>query len=128
MIKKFFANVDDDKIHFLSIEVDIEGSPLDPIHIDKCYALSNNPSVLNITQLGYFPARKSVWNGISFVAPEGQDHKPPCIGACVNGCESIAFMINDVYYGGIGYCVGVSNNDMIIAALSSNPVITFEVE
>jgi hypothetical protein len=129
MIKKFFANVDGDKIHFFSIEINSDGSPINSEHLDKDYALSNNPTVLNITSLGYFPARRSIWNGESFVPPEGQEHKSPCnpIDLCQDGCETIAFLVNNVYYGGIGYCVDVYNNNMLIAALSSSPVITFEI-
>jgi hypothetical protein len=129
MIKNFFANIDGDKIHFLSIEVNHDGNPVDSIHDDKCYALSNSPTCLNITHLNYFPARRSIWDGSSFIAPEGQEHKSPCnpTDLCLDGCESIAFMINNIYYGGIGLCVGVATNDMLIAALSSNPIVTFEL-
>jgi hypothetical protein len=129
MIKNFFANLDGDKIPFLSIDVNPDGSAIDPLQNDKCYALSNNPTALNITHLNYFPARRSVWDGLSFVAPEGQDHKAPCnpVNLCLDGCESIAFLVDNVYYGGIGLCVGVATNDMLIAALSSNPEITFEI-
>lgn len=129
MKKNFFANIDGDSIHFFSIDVNPDGTSIDPLQNDKCYALSNSPTVLNITNLNYFPAKKSVWDGSSFTPPEGQDHKPPCnpIDLCLDGCQSIAFILDNVYYGGIGYCVGVADNDRIIAALSSNPVITFEV-
>lgn len=129
MKKNFFANVEEDKILFFSIELKEDMTPENDSMIDKDYVLSNNPIVLNITHLNYFPARRSVWDGESFTAPEGQDHKPSCNpeDLCLDGCQSIAFMIDNIYYGGIGYCVGVSNNDMIIAALSSNPTITFEL-
>jgi hypothetical protein len=129
MKKDFFANIDGDKINFLSIEINTDGTSTDPLLDDKCYALSNNPTALNITHLNYFPARKSIWDGSSFIAPEGEEHKPACnpLDLCVDGCESIAFIVNNVYYGGVGYCVGVANNDMLIAALSSNPEITFEI-
>lgn len=129
MKKDFFANIDGDKINFLSIELDANGSPIDSLQNDKDYALSNNPTVLNITGLNYFPARRSVWDGESFTPPEGQEHKPPCnpVDLCIDGCETIAFIVNNVYYGGIGYCVGVATNDMLIAALSSSPEITFEI-
>ena len=127
MKKDFFANIDGDKIHFFSIEVNADGTSIDPSQEDKCYALSNNPTVLNITNLNYFPYRKSIWNGSSFITPNNESHKPPCASPCENGCETIAFLVDNVYYGGIGYCVGVSNNDMLIAALSSSPEITFEI-
>jgi len=129
MRKEFFANIDGDSIHFLSIDVNSDGTSIDPLQEDKCYALSNNPTALNITHLNYFPARKSIWDGSSFIAPEGKEHKPACnpLDLCVDGCESIAFIVNNVYYGGVGYCVGVATNDMLIAALSSNPEITFEI-
>ena len=129
MIKNFFANLDGDKIPFFSIEVNSDGSALDPLLDDKCYVLSNNPTALNISHLNYFPARRSIWDGESFAHPEGQEHKPPCnpVDLCLDGCQSIAFILDNVYYGGMGYCVGVADNDMIIAALSSNPIITFEI-
>ena len=126
MRKEFFANIDGDSIHFLSIDVNSDGTSIDPLQNDKCYALSNSPTLLNITHLNYFPARKSVWNGSSFVHPDGIEHKPACTAPCVEGCESIAFLVDNVYYGGIGYCIGVSNNDQRIAALSSSPEITFK--
>lgn len=127
MKKEFFANIDGDSIHFLSIDVDSDGNSINHLLDDKCYALSNNPTVLNITSLNYFPARKSVWDGSSFIPPTGEEHKPACTAPCQEGCESIAFLVEDVYYGGIGYCIGVSNNDMLIAALSSSPEITFKI-
>lgn len=127
MKKNFFANVDGDKIFFYSIQLDSNGVPIDPNMIDKDYALSKNPTVINITELNYFPAKYSVWDGTSFVPPSGEEHKPACSVPCVDGCESIAFLVNNVYYGGIGYCIGVSNNDMLIAALSSSPEITFSI-
>ena len=129
MKKDFFANIDGDKVFFYSIEINADGSVVDSYHQDKDYALSNNPTVLNITHLNYFPARRSIWNGSSFIAPEGQEHKLPCnpVDLCFDGCESIAFLVDNVYYGGIGLCVGVSTNDMLIAALSSSPEITFEL-
>jgi hypothetical protein len=126
MKKEFFANIDGDKIPFFSIDVDSDGAPTDSRMIDKDYALSNSPTVLNITTLSYFPARRSVWDGESFTPPSGEEHKPAC-RACENGCETIAFLVDNVYYGGIGYCAGVATNDMIIAALSSSPEITFEL-
>jgi hypothetical protein len=128
MKKEFFANIDGDKLSFFAIDVNTDGSVVDPFHQDKDYALSNNPTVLNITNLGYFPARRSVWDGESFTAPAGAEHKPACSNiGCTNGCESIAFLVDNVYYGGMGYCVGVATNDMLIAALSSSPEITFEL-
>ena len=126
MKKDFFANIDGDKILFFSMEVNADGSLVDPRMEDKDYGLSNNPTVLNITYLNYFPARKSVWDGESFTPPSGEEHKPAC-RACENGCETIAFLVDNVYYGGIGYCAGVATNDMLIAALSSSPEITFEL-
>ncbi len=129
MIKNFFANLDGDKIHFLSIDINIDGIPVDPQQIDKDYALSNGPLCLNISHLNYFPAKRSTWDGESFIPPDGESHRPSCnpVGLCLDGCESIAFIVNNMYYGGIGLCVGVASNDMVIAALSSNPVITFEI-
>ena len=129
MIKNFFANLDGDKIHFLSIDINPDETPVDSAHIDKCYVLSNSPTAVNITHLNYFPARRSIWDGESFTAPESQEHKPPCnpVDLCIDGCETIAFILDNVYYGGIGYCSGVATNDMLIAALSSNPEITFEI-
>lgn len=129
MRKDFFANVDGDKIKFFSLELNDDGTIVDSLQDDKDYALSNSPTVLNITHLNYFPARRSVWDGESFTPPEGQEHKPSCnpVDLCIEGCETIAFIVNNVYYGGIGYCVGVATNDMLIAALSSSPEITFEI-
>jgi len=127
MRKDFFANSDGDEIFFFSIELDSDMEPLDSRMIDKNYALSNNPTILNITELNYFPAKMSVWNGLSFTPPTGEEHRPACSSPCENGCETIAFLVDNVYYGGVGLCVGVSNNDLRIAALSSDPEITFKI-
>jgi hypothetical protein len=127
MKKEFFANIDGDKLSFFTLELNADGSLIDLTAEDKDYALSNNPTVLNITNLGYFPARRSTWDGESFTPPEGQNHRPACSASCENGCETIAFLVDDIYYGGTGYCVGVATNDMLIAALSSSPEITFEL-
>jgi hypothetical protein len=127
MKKEFFANIDGDKILFFSIDVDADGAPTDSRMIDKDYVLSNSPTVLNITHLNYFPEKRSVWDGSTFIESEPQEHNQACSAACPNGCETIAFLIDNVYYGGIGLCVGVATNDMLIAALSSSPEITFEL-
>jgi len=125
-IKNFYMNLDGDKILFYSIEIDDAGLPLNS-KIGKDYALSNNPEILDITHLNYTPAKLSVWNGSEFIAPEGEEHRLPCGDVCTNGCVSFAFLKDNVYYGMNGYCVGVGENDMRIAALSSNPTITYEV-
>jgi len=125
-VKNFYLNLDGDKIIFYSIELDDSGLPLDS-KIDKDYALSNNPEILDITHLNYIPAKLSVWNGSEFIAPEGEEHRLACGVVCTNGCVSFAFLKDNVYYGMNGYCVGFGDNDMRIAALSSNPTITYEV-
>ena len=125
-IKSFYLNVDDEKIVFLQVELQDDGSPQENF-INKDYALTNNPQILDITHLNYVPAKLSVWNGSEFIAPEGQEHRPACGDACVNGCVSFAFLKDNTYYGMNGYCVGIGHNDMLIAALSSDPTITYEV-
>ena len=127
MKKEFFANIDGDKIPFFSIEIDADGNVVDPKMEDKDYVLSSRPTVLNITSLGYFPARNSIWDGESFTTSDGQEHIPACSGACENGCETIAFLVDNVYHWGTSYCVGVGSADMLIAALSSSPEITFKI-
>jgi len=125
--KNFYLNVEDDKIIFYSIELKDDGSVLDDNKHNKDYALSNSPEILNITHLNYVPAKLSVWDGSEFIAPEGLEHRLPCIRDCIDGCISFAFLKNNTYYGMNGYCIGVAHNDMLIAALSSNPTITFEI-
>jgi len=126
-IKNFYLNLDEDKIFFYTIELNDAGLPLD-FRINKDYALSNNPEILDITHLNYLPAKLSVWNGSDFIAPEGEEHKPSFVKECANGGASFAFLKDNVYYGVNGYCIGSAYNDIVIAALSSNPTITFEIE
>jgi hypothetical protein len=125
-IKNFYLNIDDEKIKFFSIPIDDDNSIAENL-VHKDYVLSNNPQILDITHLNYVPAKLSVWNGSEFIAPEGQEHRPACGDACVNGCVSFAFLKDNTYYGMNGYCVGIGHNDMLIAALSSSPTITSEV-
>jgi len=127
MKKEFFANVDGDKLSFFSIELDSDKNVIEPFMKDKDYALSNSPTVLNITSLGYLPAKKSAWDGESFTPPSGEEHLPACPGDCENGCETIAFLVDNVYHWGTSYCVGIDSTEMLIAALSSSPEITFTI-
>jgi len=126
-VKNYYLNVDNDKIWYLSIELEDDDS-IPENFINKDYALSNDPQILDITHLNYTPAKLSVWNGSDFIAPEGEEHRPPSGQECENGCVSFAFLKDNVYYGMTSYCLGPEPNDVSIAALSSNPVITFEVE
>jgi hypothetical protein len=125
-VKNFYMNLDGDRVLFFTLELDDAGLPAES-QVNKDYVLSNNPVILDITHLNYVPAKLSVWNGSEFIAPEGQAHRFPCGGHCSQGCVSFAFLKDNVYYGMNGYCVGVGDNDMRIAALSSNPTITYEV-
>jgi hypothetical protein len=125
-LKNFYMNLDGDKVLFSTIELDDAGLPAENL-INRDYVLSNNPVMLDITHLNYVPAKLSVWNGSEFIAPEGQEHRPPCGGHCSQGCVTFAFLKENIYYGMNGYCIGSAHNDMLIAALSSNPTITYEV-
>ena len=124
--KNYYLNVENDKILFLRIALEDDES-IPENFVNKDYALSNDPQILDITHLNYVPAKLSVWNGSEFIAPEGQEHRPPCGPNCSDGCVTFAFLKDNTYYGMNGYCIGVANNDMLIAALSSNPVITYDV-
>lgn len=125
-IKTYYLNLDNEKILLLQVVLEDDGSVPENF-INKDYALTNNPQILDITHLNYVPAKLSVWNGSEFIAPNGEEHRLPCGGACSDGCVSFAFLVDNIYYGMNGYCIGVGYNDILIAALSSNPTITFEV-
>jgi hypothetical protein len=125
-VKNFYLNLEGDKIPLLSLGIEEDGSIVEG-YADKDYVLSNNPQILDITHLNYLPAKKSFWNGSEFIAPEGEEHRLPCGDLCADGCTSFAFLKDNIYYGLNGYCIGVGNNNMLIAALSSNPTITFEI-
>ena len=125
-IKNFYLNVDDDKVLFEKIVLEEDGSIPERL-INKDYTLSNNPELLNISHLNYGPAMLSIWNGTDFIAPEGEDHKPACGASCENGCVTFAFLRNNIFNGMKGLCIGMGNNDMIIAAILSNPTITYDI-
>jgi hypothetical protein len=126
--KYFFANVDEDAINFYSLSVDDNNQVILENKIDKDYCLSNNPTVLDITHLNYIPPKNSVWNGSEFIASKDQEFKSICgEDVCQEGCVVFAFLLDNVYYGSNSYCLNVANNNMIIAALSSNPTITYLV-
>jgi hypothetical protein len=126
-IKKFYLNIEDEQIFFEFVPLEDDGS-IQEQWINKDFILSNNPEIINITHLNYVPVRLSIWNGTDFIAPEGKTHSlQDCKDKCSNGCVSFALVKDGISYGTNGYCVGSNNNDMMIAALSSNPTITYEI-
>jgi hypothetical protein len=128
-IKQFYLNIGNDQIPFTSIPLKNDNSIEEGWEI-KDYAFSNNPEILNTTHLNYIPFKYSTWNGTEFIAPEGETHKiQTCQNEekCKDGCVTFAFLINNVSHNVIAFCVNELDNDMIIAALSSNPTISFEI-
>lgn len=122
--KKFYLNLDGDVLPFYEIMLD-ENNNIPEGRIKKDYALSNNPTIIDISNLSYTPHPDSVWNGNDFIS-ENTEIRPPCSLSCLSGCASFAFVINNIYHGMNGYCLGIGS-DAIIAALQSNPTITYEV-
>lgn len=124
-IKKFYLNIDEDSVLFFQLPLDNNDQVEEKMQ-KKDYALSNNPTIIDITHLNYTPNKDSVWNGVNFVS-ENSEVRPACKESCLNGCATFAFVIDNVYHGMNGYCVN-AENEGIIAAFQSNPTITYLIE
>jgi len=126
-IKNFYLNIEGEKIFYTSVPLEDDGS-IQERWINKDFILSNSPEIIDISHLDYAVSRYSVWNGTDFIAREGENNLPQnCKIGCVAGCVTFAFVKENICYATSSLCIGIGENDMMIAALSSNPTITYEI-
>lgn len=131
MNKKYGIKIDEDTIDFLSISFDSETNlPKDSDGFGLFNILSNTTKVLNISDLDYIPETQSTWDGQSF-----SQRRELSIDSTVsvsgntsaevshNGFNRFAFLNNNQLLGIFYYSKENTQNDMIVAALSSSPEI-----
>ena len=118
---QFGLKIDEDVIDFISIDIDENTKrPLSEHENIIFDSLFLGPSVIDMTTLNYTPQEGSVWDGSNFIDSENRDIRP--LSEKTNGMKIFAFIVDNVYK----FYYAVSNNqqnEMLIAALSSNPKI-----
>ena len=122
--RDFYLNIEEDKIFFSSINFDdVAMTTEDPLLSTMFNALSLNPTVIDVSNLDYMPRVGDVWNGNDFIGEEGVVHKtqprPEEANCSFSFCIDGGHSFYSIYFGDL-------NSNMIIAALQSNPTITFE--
>lgn len=124
MKRNFYLNIDEDKILLNSIEFDSETmTSIDPLLSNMFETLSLSPVVIDISNLEYRPVVGDVWDGSNFKNDNGIS-----VGEKLDiteGNTSFSFLVNNVH-SHYWIFVGNSDSNMLIAALQSNPEITFE--
>lgn len=122
--RNFFINVDEDKIFLASVEFDSETMLLTNTLLQNMFdALSSSPSVIDISNLNYMPNIGDVWDGSNFINENGISSKNKPDIAQNN--TSFSFLVNGVHSHYWTF-MGNADTNMTVAALKSNPTITFE--
>lgn len=150
MIKKFFFEKNDTKYELASFETesakyqsvlgngiswdtDVLKESEDPVYhlayprlLNIDYVLLNNPTFIEITNLGYTPAKYSVWNGVDFESTE--EHKISMLPEKKpETYRVIAVLSDNVYYWGFSRSVSTSSYvSDYIDFLLTNPEIQVE--
>jgi hypothetical protein len=117
---QFALKINEDVVNFIKIPVDNSGVPLRSHDIEFFDVLKSNPSVIEITDLQYNPYLDSEWDGENFI--DSQNREPLVMPENLAQDKKFAFVVDNKYklfYG----VVNSPNNEMIIAALSSNPQV-----
>lgn len=126
-IRNFYLNIGSDKIFFMSILFNGDtGVATDGLSANIFKSLSVSPTVIDISNLGYLPREGDLWNGTDFVNSEGQvsilSHPAQQIETA-----KFCFVINNINQLYLAFAVD-EQHEMIIAALRSNPKISYEDE
>jgi hypothetical protein len=121
---QFNLKIGNDVINFISIETESEtGIPQNDLDLVMLKTLSSSPSVIEITNFLYNPQEDSVWDGKDFIDSENREVRP--LAKINDGFKKFAFVVDNKYK----FFRGIPNtpeNEMLIAALSSNPEIIVE--
>jgi len=122
--KYFNLVVEDDVIPFQRIELNDEtGTPLEENEVGIYNMLMSDPKVVNVNHLEYVPLIGSEWNGADFIDPLNQEVRP--VRRKDPDPNRFSFMVDNKH--SIYYVLGPGEkNDMVAAALSSDPKITVE--
>lgn len=117
---KFALKIDEDLVEFLTIEVDATGAPVDPNKGMFFNILRKNPTIVDITNFSYKPEFNSEWDGENFIDASMAEPKP--LPNANDNTKKFAFITDGKYQ--LFYAVpNTETNEMIIAALSSNPKV-----
>lgn len=117
---QFALKIDSDVVNFLSITTNEDGTPVNEHDVLFFDVLNSDPVILDISDLTYNPYIDSEWDGSNFIDFENREQSPmPTMSI---GHKKFAFVVDNKYklfYG----LADVPKNEMIIAALSSNPKV-----
>ena len=128
--KHYYFKIDDDEVFFYKLMLDENKNPL-PGHEDKMYGFENNPSILDVTSLGYIPTNGSIWDGKTFKL-NGIDNielDPQKTHLACEELTSFSFLLNNRVFASKSICNDAPAVNAIIPAAKSNPEIIYkEVE
>lgn len=117
---QFALKIGSDVINFLSIATSDDGVPVNEHDALFFEVLNSDPAIIDISDFAYNPYLDSEWDGSNFIDAENREPSPmPTMSI---GHKKFAFVVNNKYklfYG----LADFPQNEMIIAALSSNPKV-----
>jgi hypothetical protein len=122
--RNFYLNVEEDKILFQSIKFNkTTKTALESMESTMFESLSLSPSVIDVSLLTYMPMVGDIWNGEDFVGENGISEKQQ--PATEVESSSFSFVIDNVHS---FYCAypGTETSSLMVAALKSNPTISYE--
>lgn len=125
-IRDFYLKIDEDTVFFRRVNTSaLEESEVENADRRWIDALSASPKVIDISHLTYSPQVDSEWNGVDFVHASGVSTVPFDVDLPFANPKRFAFLVDNKYK--LSYIVEDNiNNEGIIAALSSDPVIIME--
>lgn len=124
MRRDFYLNIGEDKVLLTSVEFNSETmTPINTLLSNVFNTLSLSPLVVDISHLSYRPTVGDQWDGTNFINENGISNGEK--KDITEGNTSFSFIVDGIHS---HYWIFVGNGEtnMIIAALQSNPTITFE--
>jgi hypothetical protein len=117
---QFALKIGSDVVNFLSLTTSEDGVPVNEHDVLFFEVLNSDPVIIDISDFVYNPYLDSEWDGLNFVDFENREPSPmPTMSI---GHKKFAFVVDNKYklfYG----LADVPQNEMLIAALSSNPKV-----
>jgi hypothetical protein len=122
--RDFYLNIDGDKILLTSVLFDQDtGLTQDQLLSNMFNTLSLYPSVIDISELSYMPSVGDVWDGQNFY---NQDVLSSGVKPTVEGVHAAFSFVVDNVHSFYWVLLGTEETNMLIAALKSNPIISYE--
>jgi hypothetical protein len=121
MKKEFKLSFGDaQELPFFDVEINEDGTALDPSMTDKLFAFENDATIVDISHLEYVPVSQSVYNAEEKEFPDSDKSTAKPLGS---NMKAYAYLVNNVLYGKLYIRPGSAKMNELIEALSKDPKI-----